>query len=151
MRMGNNDHCFSTPGDRGSTPLILPMSQLVIPTDHKEIIFVYIGGNQFMPTVLDLEAVRDWVANHKGDWPKCFHDLCVEFYDWPLSMEIFPAQNPDHEYVFILESDYNHAKSDIDNWKAIFSPREDESYTIFVYADYFESIKRVNRNLLPFL
>lgn len=151
MRMGNNDHCFSQPGDRGSTPFVLPMNTVVIPTDHREMIFVYIGGSQFMPTVLDLEAVRDWVQEHKDTWPKCFHDLCVAFYDFPLSMEIYPALNPNQEYVFVLETEYNMAQSDIKNWSEILAPRNDESFTIFVYSDYFESIKRINRNLLPFM
>lgn len=129
----------------------MAISTLVIPADHEERIFVYIGGNQFMPTVLDLEAVRDWVKDHQDSWPACFHDLCVAFYDWPLSMERFPARNPDHEYVFVLESEYSFAQSDIKTWTEILGPREDKLYTIFVYSDFFESIRRINKNLLPFM
>lgn len=107
-----------------------------------------------MPTADELNDVRDWCSDHQDDWPNNFHDLCVAFSDWPLSMEVFPARNPDNEYVFMMECPWNPTEADINNWKEVLSPKTYEPfkmYTVYVYADYFDSIERINKNLVPFL
>lgn len=149
--MGNNDHCFSQPGDRGSTPFVLPMNTLVIPTSHKEYIFVYCGTDKWNPTVEDFDVLRKWVAKHRDNWPNNFNELKKAHPKWGLKLELFPERNPGSEYVFVLEGYRGATSSDIEAWKNVLRPREDEVFTIFCYGNYFESIKRINRNLVPFL
>jgi len=148
--MGNNDHCFRSPGDRGSSPLILPMT-LVIPTTYHEIIFVCIGNSTYQPTVEEINEIRDWVNDHMDCWPDCFPDLNNIMHQ-PLELKIFPECSPKYEYVFMLETDYNPTDSDIKFWTEVLSFKESEDkFTVFVFADYFDSIKRIKKHLLPFI
>lgn len=124
---------------------------LVIPTTCEQIIIVSVGDGSYYPTETELEELRDWVNDHQDTWPACFPDL-NNIMNYPLELRILPELNPKHEYVFVLESDCEATKSDIDNWTRVLNPtKKDGKFTIFVYSDFFKCMKRIRKELLPFI
>jgi hypothetical protein len=124
---------------------------LVIPTTYEQILIVLVGDTSYYPTETELEELRDWVNDHQDTWPNCFPDL-NNIMNYPLELLILPELNPEHEYVFVLESDYEATKSDIDNWTQILNPTKKEGkFTVFVYSEFFKCMKRIRKNLLPFI
>lgn len=91
--------------------------------------------------------VHNWIARHKRHWPRNF-DLLQKSFNIEIDLEIFPEVKFNKKLVWVCESDINYSPAELEPWTELFS---DKTIETIVTGDSSFSIKRINKDLLPFL
>lgn len=123
------------------------MPSIVIPASKKEFIFIYVGNQFNPPSGDDFAFVRQWIADNKN-WRANLDQLEKEV-GLPIRMEIISDCNTNQELCWVIESEYQNDLEHIDKYKRVLS--DSQTKPIMIRGDSAASIRRVKKNLVPFL
>lgn len=128
------------------------MGTAVIPAHSNKVTIVHISNNMnYHLTVKELEEIRTWVNDHKDTWPECAKEI-QNIFGYDVEVTIYPKVTSDSQHVFLLEFDYAGFPTEQemkDYHEILDAGLDDDDFIVFTCSSL--SIKRINRNLLPFL
>lgn len=127
------------------------MNYAVIPASSSPVFVVSIGNNYNVPDQYDMEDIRDWFNQHK-DWYLRRKELRKSSFH--IKIKCWPQVSNAKKWVWLITNrdpiNYPFSSKDVDSWKGIFeNAANDPEYFIFTWGGY--SLKRVNKNLVPFI
>lgn len=127
------------------------MKTIIVPSNHKEVIFLYFGDAHRLCTPNELESIRDFVLNNNIKLPTQFNELEIylKSFNLTVSLEIWPERNASFNYVWLIESSDQISQ---ESWQNIMNTHESIWQNIVYFQSNFQGkIRRINKNLVPFL
>ncbi len=104
-----------------------------------------IGDYSCLATSKDIEIIRDFIDNDRSRVK-----TLSEFTQIPIEVEELSKVDPNKKYVYHIICDYDPDQNDIKIMEESFKNIEQDE-AAFIFICHMVSIKRMNKDLLPFI